>query len=268
VPYIFACPISEAQVCKRLESPRALNTPEALRPSALQRRAEGPRFYLTLRADSRCAPLFPLLFQFSSKRNKLKRSICHDEVQLMIFLFGEEKELSETRGQRARRKPGVWAAPQSCPTPARPGDPGSSSPTQRHSSAGEVSTPTRERFHHIYLLWRSLPPLAFSTKRVLLWQVTSEERPAFTPVVTVQRSRFAKRFVPVGLRERKRHKEKNSDKLGSTLEFKLILQCLWQLENKLSDEKEIKTLHQENCMIPSPKSKIRNRGREPGTAQE
>ena len=62
--------------------------------------------------------------------------------------------------------------------------------------------------------------------------------------------------MPVGLRKGKRHKKKNSDKLGSissTLEFKLSLKRLWQLENKLSDEKEIKTLHEENWMSPSPK---------------
>lgn len=63
--------------------------------------------------------------------------------------------------------------------------------------------------------------------------------------------------MTVGLRKREKAQEKkNSDKVGSissTLEFKLIPKCLWQLENKLSDEKKIKTLHEENWMLPSPK---------------
>lgn len=51
-------------------------------------------------------------------------------------------------------------------------------------------------------------------------------------------------------------RKKTSNKLGSTsstLEFKLILKFLWQLENKLSDEKEVKTVHEEKGMLPSPK---------------
>lgn len=54
----------------------------------------------------------------------------------------------------------------------------------------------------------------------------------------------------------KAEEQKTSNKLGSissTLEFKLILKFLWQLENKLSDEKEAKTVHEENWMLPSPK---------------
>lgn len=74
-------------------------------------------------------------------------------------------------------------------------------------------------------------------------------------------------FMPVGLRKGKRHKKKkivtSEGGISSTLEFKLILTCLWQLENKLNDGKEIKTLHEENWMLPSPKSRIRNQRSQP-----
>lgn len=58
--------------------------------------------------------------------------------------------------------------------------------------------------------------------------------------------------MPVGLRKMEKAEDKKANKklgsISSTPEFKLILKFLWQLENKLSDEKEVKTVHEENFL--------------------